>query len=124
MYDYLIKPIDLEQLSQALGGIAVEIGAVPGEAGSVDADSIVEGLRYFGDAAVVAELIDLFLQDARPGWPRPGRRWLPATPPRPAKRPTHSRAAPATFAPSNWPRRVRPLKKWGKPGHWTTSKPC
>jgi len=61
---YLIKPIDLEQLGQALGGIAVEIGAVPREAGSGDADSIVEGLRYFGDAAVVAELIDLFLQDA------------------------------------------------------------
>jgi len=64
MDDYLIKPIDLEQLGQALGGIASEIGAVRGEAGSGDTDSIVEGLRSFGDAAVVAELIDLFLQDA------------------------------------------------------------
>jgi PAS domain S-box-containing protein len=61
---YLIKPIDLEQLGQALGGIAGEIGAMRGEAGSGDTDSIVEGLLSFGDAAVVAELIDLFLQDA------------------------------------------------------------
>ena len=61
---YLIKPIDLEQLGQALGGIAGEVGAVLGEAGSGDADSIAEGLHSFGNAAVVAELIDLFLQDA------------------------------------------------------------
>ena len=62
--DYLIKPIDLEQLGQALRGIAGEVGAVQGEVGSGDTDSIVEGLRSFGDAAVVVELIDLFLQDA------------------------------------------------------------
>tara|TARA_B100000678_G_scaffold153252_1_gene127993 strand:+ start:2109 stop:5243 length:3135 start_codon:yes stop_codon:yes gene_type:complete len=61
---YLIKPIDLEQLAQALRGIAGEVGAVRGEAGSGDTDSIVEALRSFGDAAVVVELIDLFLQDA------------------------------------------------------------
>ncbi len=61
---YLIKPIDLKQLGQALGGIAGDVGAVRGEAGSGDADSIASGLRSFGDAAVVAELIDLFLQDA------------------------------------------------------------
>jgi len=62
--DYLIKPIDLEQLGQALRGIAGEVGAVRGEAGSGDTDSIVEALRSFGDTAVVVELIDLFLQDA------------------------------------------------------------
>ena len=61
---YLIKPIDLEQLGQVLRGIADEVGAVRGEAGSGDNDSIVEALRSFGDAAVVVELIDLFLQDA------------------------------------------------------------
>ena len=61
---YLIKPIDLEQLGQALRGIAGEVGAVQGEAGSGDTDSIVEALHSFGDAAVVVELIDLFLQDA------------------------------------------------------------
>ena len=61
---YLIKPIDLEQLGQALRGIAGEVGAVRGEAGSGDTDSIVEALRSFGDTAVVVELIDLFLQDA------------------------------------------------------------
>ncbi|MED5381399.1 MAG: PAS domain S-box protein [Verrucomicrobiota bacterium] len=64
MDDYLIKPIDLGQLGQTLGGIAGEVGAARGEAGPGDADSIAEGLRSFGDAAVVAELIDLFLQDA------------------------------------------------------------
>ena len=62
--DYLIKPIDLEHLGQALRGIASEVGAVRGEAGSGDTDSIVEALHSFGDAAVVVELIDLFLQDA------------------------------------------------------------
>jgi HPt (histidine-containing phosphotransfer) domain-containing protein len=61
---YLIKPINLEQLGQALGGIAGEVGAVRGEADSGDAESIAEGLRSFGDAAVVSELIDLFLKDA------------------------------------------------------------
>jgi len=61
---YLIKPIDLEQLGQALSGIAGEVGAVRGEVGSADTDSIVEALGSFGDAAVVVELIDLFLQDA------------------------------------------------------------
>jgi two-component system sensor histidine kinase EvgS len=64
MDDYLIKPIDLKQLGQALGKIASEVGAAPGEADRGDADSIAEGLRSFGDAAVIAELIDLFLQDA------------------------------------------------------------
>ena len=62
--DYLIKPIDLEQLGQALRGIAGEVGAVQGEAGSGDTDSIVEALHSFGDAVVVVELIELFLQDA------------------------------------------------------------
>ena len=51
-------------VGQTLGGIAGEVGAARGEAGPGDADSIAEGLRSFGDAAVVAELIDLFLQDA------------------------------------------------------------
>ncbi len=64
MDDYLIKPIDLKQLGQALGKIASEVGAAPGEGDRGDADSIAEGLRSFGDAAVIAELIDLFLQDA------------------------------------------------------------
>ena len=64
MDDYLIKPIDLEQLGQALGKIASDFGAAPGESDLGDADSIAEGLRSFGDAAVVTELIDLFLQDA------------------------------------------------------------
>ncbi|HJO08358.1 MAG TPA: PAS domain-containing protein [Verrucomicrobiota bacterium] len=61
---YLIKPIDLKQLDEALVGIAGEVGAVRGDAGSSDADSIASGLHSFGDAAVVAELIDLFLKDA------------------------------------------------------------
>jgi len=61
---YLIKPINLEQLDQALGGIAGEVGALRGEADLGDAVSIADGLRSFGDAAVVAELIDLFLKDA------------------------------------------------------------
>ena len=64
MDDYLIKPIDLEQLGQALVKIASEVGAAPGGSDPGDADSIAEGLRSFGDAAVIAELIDLFLQDA------------------------------------------------------------
>ena len=64
MDDYLIKPIDLEQLGQALEKIASDFGAAPGKNDPSDADSIAEGLLSFGDATVVAELIDLFLQDA------------------------------------------------------------
>ena len=59
-----IGRIDTEQLGQALEKIASDFGAAPGKNDPSDADSIAEGLFSFGDATVVAELIDLFLQDA------------------------------------------------------------
>ena len=64
MDDYLIKPINLEKLGKALGGIASDVGAAQGVATASDADAIVEGLKSFGDAGVIGELIDLFLSDA------------------------------------------------------------
>ena len=64
MDDYLIKPINLEKLKNAMGGIASDVGAAQGVVTASDADAIVEGLKSFGDAAVIGELIDLFLGDA------------------------------------------------------------
>ena len=64
MDDYLIKPINLERLGRALGGIASDVGAAQGVATGSDADAILEGLKSFGDASVIVELIDLFLIDA------------------------------------------------------------
>ena len=64
MDDYLIKPINIEMLSQVLGEIASRIGAVQGAASISDADSIEQGLKSFGDVGVIMELIDLFLEDA------------------------------------------------------------
>ena len=64
MDDYLIKPINLEKLKNAMGGIASDIGAAQGVVTASDADAIVDGLKSFGDAAVIGELIDLFLGDA------------------------------------------------------------
>ena len=65
MDDYLIKPIDLGQLGQALRGIAGAVGAAHMEPGLSDADVISEGLRSLGDPAVVSELIALFMEDAK-----------------------------------------------------------
>jgi len=60
--DYLIKPISLEKLSIALGAIVEEVGDAQSMA--VASDAILEGLKTFGDASVISELIDLFLSDA------------------------------------------------------------
>ena len=65
MDDYLIKPIDLGQLGQALRGIAGAMGAAHMEPGLSDAGVISEGLRSLGDPAVVSELIALFMEDAK-----------------------------------------------------------
>ena len=64
MDDYLIKPINMEKLGNALGGIASDVGAAKGVAAASDTDAIVEGLKTFEDAAVIGELIDLFMSDA------------------------------------------------------------
>ena len=55
MDDYLIKPINIEMLSQVLGEIASTIGAVQGAASISDADSIEQGLKSFGDVGVIME---------------------------------------------------------------------
>ena len=64
MDDYLIKPINLEKLRESLGKIANAVGAAEGSVGDSDLEAIVEGLKSFGDAKVIMELIDLFLEDA------------------------------------------------------------
>ena len=51
-------------MGRALGGIASDVGAAQGVATGSDADAILEGLKSFGDASVIVELIDLFLIDA------------------------------------------------------------
>ena len=64
MDDYIIKPIKIEKLSHVLGEIANAVGAEQGVADNSDAESIVQGLKSFGDADVIMELINLFLEDA------------------------------------------------------------
>ena len=64
MDDYLIKPIKIEKLSHVLGEIANAVGAEQGVADNSDAESIVQGLKSFGEAEVIIELINLFLEDA------------------------------------------------------------
>ena len=44
MDDYLIKPINLEKLKNAMGGIASDVGAAQGVVTASDAEAIVEGL--------------------------------------------------------------------------------
>ena len=94
MDDYLIKPINLEKLKNAMGGIASDVGAAQGVVTASDADAIVDGLKSFGDAAVIGELIDLFLGDA-PGKIAQAQKAIDSgTPPRHGRRFIRSRAVP------------------------------